>query len=385
MPGACHMHVMSDVSWGDSQAFKLDEKICPIEQFAIMVCWIWTNTKSYQCCVHVQYHAVYWELYATLKRTYGKFFFPIDQFCVRVVFDLQEYDCLSVLSASHVRSTVVWGLMRNPIIRTCRCAKNFSFWTNLDPELGRIRTNAKTCKCHAHALSDLMYLEAWCDTHTIMGKNLNHVFQLQTFQSYLGGTINLSLNLKQLQLGKWLILGPESNCRTVEHAPEKFSRLDSKIKGNRGSQKFNWIQLHNLARWMLVAFVHAVVSEPSWNLVAHTAAILIWNLRKDPNEPNSSCMSMFCACVERAEEVWAKLRHPDIRTCVWENFRSELKEGHRGSRNFECTLMIAQVVVHAVTSKPPWNLIHAQTFKLGCGEKIFLALGIQREDSTRDQ
>ena len=78
------------------------------------------------------------------------------------------------------------------------------------------------------------------------------------------------LELEAAWAGKWLILGPESHCRTVKmHRKncvcENFSRLDSK-NGHFDSK----VQVHTRAHWMLVAFVHAVVSEPSWNLVART-------------------------------------------------------------------------------------------------------------------
>ncbi len=197
----------------------------------------------------------------------------------------QDYDTLSVLCACHVRSNVVWGLMRHPDIWTCRDAKKFSFRTNLDPEVRRISPNAKTCKCHVHVLTDLMYLEAWCDTHTICrnGKKFEPRILAANVSVLSGRSDQSELELEAASARKMVDFGARIHCRTV-------------------------------------------------------------NMR---------------------ELVYEKI------------LRSDLKEGHRGSRNFECTLLIAHICCACCHVRATLKLDSPQTFKLGFIEKFSSHLDLE--------
>ena len=52
------------------------------------------------------------------------------QICVRGVFNLQDYDTLSVLCACNISCDISWGLMRHPDIGTCREGKKFVLVNN---------------------------------------------------------------------------------------------------------------------------------------------------------------------------------------------------------------------------------------------------------------
>ena len=56
--------------------------------------------------------------------------------------------------------------MRHPNIRTGPDAKNLFFGTISDPEIRSICKTTIACSCHVHAMSDVMHLEAACDTQT---------------------------------------------------------------------------------------------------------------------------------------------------------------------------------------------------------------------------
>ncbi len=179
--------------------------------------WIGTTTTACQCHVHMWSNEMYcsacldtqtFELAVTGKN------FPSEQFCIRSVFDLQDYDNMSVLYNCHGRSIVSWGLMGHPYVRTWLWAKNLSCWkfsirgvfdlqdydtlstpcefavpccesggpwsdpqsfelavteknffrTISDREMGPISTITTTGQCYVSVMSDPLYLEAWCDT-----------------------------------------------------------------------------------------------------------------------------------------------------------------------------------------------------------------------------
>ena len=80
--------------------------------------------------------------------------------------DWNSYDNRSMPFARNVRCDASGGLMRHPYIRTCCDGEKFCrsklFWIQVCP----IEATTTPCPCHMHAMSDVRYLEARCNTHT---------------------------------------------------------------------------------------------------------------------------------------------------------------------------------------------------------------------------
>ncbi len=94
-----------------------------------------------------------------------KFVLP-NNFGSRGRLDWNNYDTVSVSRAYVVRRAVLLCLFRHPDIRTCRDGKKFVLLNNFVFGVCSICKTTTTCHCNMHVMSDLMHIEAWCDTHT---------------------------------------------------------------------------------------------------------------------------------------------------------------------------------------------------------------------------